>query len=55
LTDSWLGAEDIGKRRQEITEEQAQKRQQLLDDMRWVLKDARGHRCDCQHAESIAA
>jgi len=44
LTDSWLGAEDIGKRRQEITGEQAQKRQQLLDDMRWVLGDARGQR-----------
>ena len=42
--DEWHGPEELGKRRQEITDEITQRREALLEDMRWVLSDARGRR-----------
>ena len=41
----WLGAESTDRKRQEITEADNAKREQLLNDMRFVLNDARGRRC----------
>lgn len=40
----YVGPEELGKRRQEISDEVKQKREALLEDMRWVLADARGRR-----------
>ena len=44
MTD-WLGAESTDRKRQEIDDKLEAQRDQLLNDMRFVLSDARGRRC----------
>lgn len=41
----WLGPESTDRKRQEITDAQNALRDQLNNDMKWVLADARGRRC----------
>lgn len=44
MTD-WLGAESTDRKRKEIDDQNQAQRDQLLNDMRFVLSDARGRRC----------
>lgn len=41
----WLGPESTERKRKEFEDQSRADREALLDDMRWVLSDARGRRC----------